>query len=105
MRFWSRYDSTFRKCDLPEPKKPEIQMPILPVGSGVLRLVDGVEIPGDELAEVLVEFLGDDELIQLLPDGGIVKLVGLHDAVDGPEDVSFKEVLDEHVGLRFTEPA
>ena len=66
---------------------------------GVLPLVHGFEIPGDELAEVLVEFPGDDELIQLLPDGGIVKLVGLHDAVDGPEDVTFKEVLDEHVSL------
>ena len=25
----SRYDKIFRKCDLPEPKKPEIQTPIL----------------------------------------------------------------------------
>ena len=99
VRLLSRYDSTFRKCDLPEPKKPEIQMPILPVGSGFFALIHCFEIPGDELAEVLVEFPCDDELIQLLPDGGIVKLVGLHDAVDGPEDVTFKEILDEHVSL------
>ena len=72
---------------------------------GVLPLVDGFQIPGDELAEVLVEFPCDDELIQLLPDGGIVKLVGLHDAVDGPEDVTFKEVLDEHFSLDLTAPA
>ena len=69
---------------MPEPKKPEIQMPILPGDVGVLRaLIHGFEIPREELAEVLVEFPGDDELVQLLPDGGIVKLVGLHDAVDG----------------------
>ena len=63
---------------------------------GVLPLVHCFEIPGDELAKVLVEFSRDDKLIQLLPDGGIVKLVGLHDAVDGPEDVSLEEVLDKH---------
>ena len=32
--FRSRYDSTLMKCDLPEPKKPETQMPILPATSG-----------------------------------------------------------------------
>ena len=41
---------------------------------------------------MLVEFPGDDELVQLLPDGGLVQLVGLHDAVDRPEDVSLEEV-------------
>ena len=31
----------------------------------------------------------------------IVKLVGLHDAADGPEDVTFKEIFDEHFSLVY----
>jgi len=62
-------------------------------------MVKGVEVRGEELAEVLVEFLSDDEFIQFLPDRGFVKLVSLHDAIDGPEDVTFKKVLDEHCSL------
>ena len=71
----------------------------LPGRIGVLPLVNCFEIPRDKLAEVLVEFSCDDELVQLLPHGGFVKLVDLHDAVDGPEYVTFKEVLNEHVNL------
>jgi hypothetical protein len=29
-------------------------------------------------------------------------LVSLHNAVDGPEDVTFKQVLDEHCGIALT---
>ncbi len=71
-------------------------------GIGVLSLVHGIEIPRNELAEMLVKFSCDDELIQLLPNGGVVELVGLHDAVDGPEDVTFKKVLDEHCRIALT---
>ena len=63
------------------------------------------QIGGEELAEMLVEFLGDDELVQLLPDGGIVQLVGLHHAVDRAEDVPLKEVLNLHVASSLTERA
>ena len=93
------------KCDLPEPKKPETQTPIFPATSGSFGWSTASQIRREELAEVLVEFPGDDELVQLLPDGGVVQLVGLHDAVDGPEDVPLEEVLDLHVGLDFTAPA
>ena len=33
----SRYESILRKCDLPEPKKPEIHTPILSVGASSAR--------------------------------------------------------------------
>ena len=70
--------------------------PLVPLARAVSRLSN------DELVEVLVEFSGDDKLIQLLPNGGFIELIGLHDAIDGPEDVTFKEVLDKHrrLGLR-----
>ncbi|HEY0985106.1 hypothetical protein, partial [Schlesneria sp.] len=71
-------------------------------GIGILSLVHGIEIPRDELSEMLVQFSCDDKLIQLLPNGGVIKLVSLHDAVDGPEDVTFKQVLDEHCGIALT---
>ena len=77
----------------------------LPGDVGVFGLIDGIEVGGEELAEVPVEFPGDDELVQLLPDGRLVQLVGLHDAVDGPEDVPFEQVLDLHGGLDLTAPA
>jgi hypothetical protein len=69
---------------------------------GVLTMVNCVQIPRDKLAEVLVEFLGHDELIQLLPDRGIIKLIRLYDAIDRPEDVTFKKSLDEHVSLLYS---
>ena len=59
-------------------------------GIGVLSLIHGIEIPRDELAEMLVKFSCDDELIQLLPNGRVIKLVSLHDAVDGPKDVTLE---------------
>src|SRR5882672_2411364 len=46
-----------------------------------------------------IQFLGDDEFVELLPNGRVVELVRLHNAVNRPEDVSFKEVLDKHYGL------
>ena len=88
-----------RKWDLPEPKNPEIQMPILPVGSTFLPRSQCLKIPFDELAEMPVQFARDDELVQFLPDGAIVELVGLHDPVDRPENVAFEKVLDKHVSL------
>ena len=54
---------------------------------------------GDELAEMQVQFLSDDEFVELLPYGRVVKLVRFHDTVDWPEDISFKEVLDKHDSL------
>jgi hypothetical protein len=56
----------------------------------VFALVDCLEIPVDELTKVLVKLFGDDEFIEFLPDGGVVKLIGFHDPVDGPEDVAFE---------------
>ena len=37
-------------------------------GIGILAVVDGFAIGREELAEVLVKFPGDDELVQFLPD-------------------------------------
>ena len=81
-----------------EPRDPDAD---LPGDVGVLRVLDRIAVGREELAEVLVEFPGDDELVQLLPDGQLVQLVGLHDAVDRPEDVLDKEILDLHVSLGY----
>jgi len=59
-------------------------------GVWVFLVIHGFEIPGDKLSEVLIEFSRDDKLVQLLPDGGIVKLVRLDYSVYGPKNVSFK---------------
>ena len=48
---------------------------------------------------MLVEFPCGDELIQRLPDGGIVNLVGLYDAVDGSKDVTFHAAYEKYTGL------
>jgi hypothetical protein len=50
---------------------------------------------------MLVQFAGDDKLVQFLPDGGVVELIGLDDPVDGPMDISLKKVLDQHAWLSF----
>ena len=46
-----------------------------------------------------VEFLRDHELIQLLPDGGFIGLVCLDYAVNAPENIFLKQILDNHVNL------
>jgi hypothetical protein len=74
-----------------EPRDPDAH---LAGGVARLTLIDRLQIPADEAAQVLVEFAGDDELVQLLPDGVVVELVRLHDAVDGPEDVAVEQVFD-----------
>lgn len=71
----------------------------LPGRIGFRPLVDCLKKPGDKLAEMLIELFRDDEFVELLPDGRGIDLIGLHDAVDGPEDVAFEEVLDEHGDL------
>ena len=63
---------------------------------GIVGTLDRIRVGREELAEVLVEFLRDDELVEFLPDGRVVQLVGLHDAVDRAEDVTGKEVFDQH---------
>ena len=78
------------KCDLPEPKKPETQTPILPERSGSFGLSMASSIGREEFAQVLVQLFGDDELVEFLPDGGLVELVGFDDAVDGPVNVFLK---------------
>ena len=81
---------------MPEPKKPEIHTPTLPVTFGSAGVVDGVQVGAEELAEMDVQLLGDDVLVELLPDGLAVGLVGLDDAVDGAVDLLGEEVLDQH---------
>jgi hypothetical protein len=51
---------------------------------------ESTQIPRDKLSEMLIEFSRYDKLIQLLPDGGIVKLVRLDYSVYGPKNISFK---------------
>ena len=62
----------------------------------VAGVVEAGSIGTEESLDVAGELAGDHKLIELLPDGGLVGLIGLHDAVDGPEDVFLEEVADGH---------
>ncbi len=62
----------------------------------VAGVVERVEEGAEEAAEVDVQLLGDDILVQLLPDRRGIVLVGLDDAVDGAVDRFGEEVFDEH---------
>jgi hypothetical protein len=64
-------------------------------------LVNGFEIPRHEFAEMQIQFLRDDELVQLLPDRRSIELVCFHDAIDRSEDIALKEVLDKHYSLNL----
>ena len=86
---------------LPGTEKSRNPDPHLAGRIGIPALRHGFQIPVDELAEMLVEFAGDHELIQLLPDRGIVQLIGLHYPVDGPADIAFKQVFNQHVRLGY----
>ena len=59
--------------------------------------LDRREQDRDEVVDVAGQLARDDELVELLPDRGLIELVGLDDAVDGAMDVAFEEVLDLHV--------
>jgi hypothetical protein len=39
---------------------------------------------------VLIEFFGNDELVEFLPNGGIVELIRFHDPVDRSKDIAFE---------------
>jgi hypothetical protein len=56
----------------------------------ILTLIDCLQIPINELSEVLVEFLGNNELIEFLPNGGVVELIRFHDTVDRSKDIAFE---------------
>ena len=62
----------------------------------VFRRVYGFAVTLEELAKVAVEFIGDDELVQFLPDGLFVQLIGFDDAVDGASDVFSEEFSNLH---------
>jgi len=83
------------KCDLPtqRSRRPRRRCGLR---YRVVAMVDPVEIGGEEPADVLVEFLRDDELLKLLPHRGRVELIRLHNAVDRPGDVAFEQVLNQH---------
>ena len=55
-----------------------------------------------ELAEMLVEFLGENILFQFLPYDGIFLLFGFDDAVDGAEQIFCEQILDQHSGFSVT---
>ncbi len=63
---------------------------------GVLGVVDGFDVGREEPAKVLVKLPGDHELVEFLPDGGLVQLIRLDDAVDGAADVLLEEFFDLH---------
>jgi hypothetical protein len=83
------------KCDLPEPKKPDTQTPMRSVSTGRWA-VHGGQVGVEEAAEVFGELLGDDVLVQLLPDAGGVHLVGLDHAVDRAVDGLEEKLADFH---------
>jgi hypothetical protein len=56
----------------------------------VFTLIDCLQIPIDELSKVLVEFFGYNELVELLPNGGVVELIRFHDTVDRSKDIAFE---------------
>jgi len=66
---------------------------------GVASVFEGFTVSGEETAEVFVEFAGDDEFVQFLPDRGFIQLVCFDHAVDGAEDVPLEEVLNFHKAL------
>ena len=62
----------------------------------VLGVVDALDVGAEELPDVAVELAGDDKLVELLPDGGLVDLVGFDHAVDRSKDVLREQVTDTH---------
>ena len=62
----------------------------------VSPVVDRFQVGADELSEMNVQLLGDDVLVELLPDGLAVGLIHLDDAVDGTVYLLGKEFLDQH---------
>ncbi len=63
---------------------------------GVPGVVDRIQVGAEEAAAVDVEFLGNDVLVELLPDRRTVGLIGLDDAVDGTVDRLGEKVLNQH---------
>jgi len=63
---------------------------------GVVGIIYRLTIAVEESAEVLVEFLRYNELIELLPNGLLIELVRFDYPVDGPGNVFLKEACDSH---------
>ena len=84
------------KCDLPEPKKPDTQTPMRAERTGSLGLSAAARKASKKRAEIFGELLGDDVLVELLPDAFGVALIGLDDAVDRAVDRLGEEVPDFH---------
>jgi len=64
-------------------------------------LIHAVEIPLEKLPKVAVELFGNHELVELLPNGGLIELVGLHHTVDRTIDIALEQSLDLHVPSLF----
>ena len=70
---------------------------------GVFGSVDGLQVGLEKLVNVKAQFLGHHELVQLLPDNGVIELLGFDDTIDGAVDVAGEEFADGHgwvLGIR-----
>ena len=63
---------------------------------GLVEVIRHLQIAAKKTVEVLVEFAGDNKLVQLLPHGSIILLVGFNDAIDGASNITVKKFTKGH---------
>ena len=86
---------------LPRAEETGYPHPHLPGDGGIAGVVYDIQIGGQELPEMFIQFFGDHELIQFLPYGTVVQLVGLDHTVDGAKNILFEQTFDLHNYLVF----
>ena len=63
---------------------------------GLVEVIGHLQIAAEKTVEVLVELAGDNKLVQLLPNGGVILLVCFNDAIDGAFNVTVKKFTKGH---------